>query len=277
MIRLEVTAENPTIYSGDCSVMIGTSGYSYTEWIDGGFYPPGIKTSEMLYQYARQFQVVELNYTWYQMARAEAISRLVEKSPTNFLFAAKITRTLTHERNSDWAEQLAMFKDGIEPLRPQLLALLIQLPPDFERTVANRRYLAHLLDGLADYPVAVEFRHHSWASDGVYAELRRRRVSLVCVDSPAIDTLFPLSVEVTNPDLFYIRFHGRNALGWKSSNIQKKFDYNYSTAELQDWYNDYLKKIITTSSRGVVFFNNHVHAQAPANARKFAQLLAAQG
>lgn len=111
----EVQPTTPACYSNNCSVMIGTSGYSYTEWIDAGFYPPGTKSSEMLPQYARQFQVVELNYTWYQMARADAVNRMVAKAPANFRFTAKLTRTLTHERDENWQQQLALFKQGIAP------------------------------------------------------------------------------------------------------------------------------------------------------------------
>ena len=263
----------PVIRCNECSVLIGTSGYSYTEWIDDGFYPPGTKSSEMLCQYAQQFQIVELNYTWYQMVRAEAVSRMMEKAPANFRFAAKLTRTITHERDSRWQEQLALFKAGIQPLIPQLVAILIQLPPDFDRTTSNRHYLAKLLDELEEYPVAVEFRNSSWAVDAVFSELERRNVSLVCVDEPNLPGLFPLVDLVTNPRLFYVRFHGRNNSGWRSTNMQKKFDYCYSSGELQEWHDNHLKKMTQHASGGIIFFNNHVRAQAPRNARKLAEIM----
>ena len=43
-----------------------------------------------------------------------------------------------------------------------------------------------------------------------FAELERRRTTLVAVDEPNLPGLFPQLDVVTNPDLFYIRFHGRN-------------------------------------------------------------------
>ncbi|HSO10592.1 MAG TPA: DUF72 domain-containing protein, partial [Desulfoprunum sp.] len=164
-----------------CRIAVGTCGYSYTEWADSGFYPPGTRTAAMLPLYGRSFSVVELNYTWYQMARAEAIARMVDKAPPHLRFAAKLTRTITHERDADWREQLQQFRRGIAPLGSRLLAVLIQLPPDFERSPDNRRHLAVLLDGLQGLPVAVEFRHGSWAVDRVFAELERRAVSLVTI------------------------------------------------------------------------------------------------
>jgi uncharacterized protein YecE (DUF72 family) len=42
------------------------------EWVDSGFYPARIKTADMLPLYARSFSIVELNYTWYQMANERA-------------------------------------------------------------------------------------------------------------------------------------------------------------------------------------------------------------
>lgn len=259
-----------------CGIAVGTSGYSYTEWVDSGFYPPATRTSEMLPLYGRRFSIVELNYTWYQMARAEAISRMLEKAPAHLRFAAKLTRTMTHERDEGWRGQMQLYRQGIAPLGDRLIAVLVQLPPDYDRSTDNRRHLAHLLDGLQGLPVAVEFRHASWAVDPVFAELERRGVTLVTVDEPSLPGLFPALDVVTNPALFYVRFHGRNSVGWQSSNMQKKFDYDYSLEELRQWRDTVLKKMADRAGRGVIFFNNHVRAQAPKNAAMLAGLLTSE-
>jgi uncharacterized protein YecE (DUF72 family) len=267
-------APGPTVPARTCPVYVGTCGYSYTEWVDSGFYPEGTKSAEMLGLYGRCFSVVELNYTWYQMARADALARMVAKAPAHLLFAAKLTRTMTHERADNWREQLQLYRQGIEPLKKRLVAVLIQLPPDFDRSIANRNYLGALLDGLHDLPVAVEFRHRSWGIDSVFAELERRRVTLVTVDEPSLPGLFPSLDVVTNPALFYVRFHGRNQEGWRSGNMQKKFNYDYSDEELRAWCDSYLKGMVACADRGVMFFNNHVRAQAPRNGKKLAAILA---
>ncbi len=250
-----------------CPVLIGTSGYSYTEWVDSGFYPQGTRTPGMLALYANVFPIVELNYTWYQMVRAEAISRMISKAPESFQFAAKLTRTLTHERDRNWQQELKLYREGIQPLRKQLAAILVQLPPDFDWSRKNRYYLAHLLDGLHGFPLAVEFRHISWSRDTVFAELEARRVTMVTVDAPSMPDLFPCLDIVTNPELFFVRFHGRNIQGWQSGNMQKKFDYSYSEEELNEWNQSHLTSLRRKAERGIVFFNNHVCAQAPENGR----------
>ena len=228
----------------------------------------------MLALYARSFPVVELNYTWYQMVRVEAIQRMIAQAPKDFLFAAKLTRTLTHERERDWKQELERYREGIKPLQKQLAAILIQLSPEFNWSVQNRYYLAYLLDSLHDFPVAVEFRHVSWVRDSVFAELEQRRVTLVTVDAPSLPRLFPCLDIVTNPSLFFVRFHGRNVQGWQSGNIQKKFDYSYCKEELQEWNEKYLQTLRSRAEKGIVFFNNHVCAQAPDNAGLFQKLIA---
>ena len=254
--------------------MTGTSGYSYLEWVDNGFYPPGTKSTAMLGLYGHSFSIVELNYTWYQMARSDVLTRMAATAPAHMLFAAKLTRTVTHERVENWREEVERYRQGISALKKRLVAILVQLPPDFDRTVSNRRFLAELLDCLQPLPVAVEFRHASWAVDSVFVELERRRVILVSVDEPDLVGLFPCLDVVTNPSLFYVRFHGRNLQGWRSGNMQKKFDYDYGREELQKWRETIFMKLASRADRGIIFFNNHVRAQAPRNAQLLGSLIA---
>ncbi|MHC5157297.1 MAG: DUF72 domain-containing protein [Planctomycetota bacterium] len=264
----------------DCRLWVGTSGYSYAEWADAGFYPPGTKSGNMLPLYAQNFPITELNFTWYQMPKARALERMHRQAPADFRFAAKLTRTLTHEIDpGQWRGQAVQYRDGIAPLiqARKLTAVLLQFPPSFVRAPQNRRYLAALLDELDGLPLAVEFRHASWATDRVFAELERRRTTLVAVDEPDLPGLFPRLDIVTNPGLFYIRFHGRNAKGWRSGNMQKQFDYDYGDDELRRWADTHIAKMARQASSGVIFFNNHVRAQAPRNAVRLINLLIERG
>ena len=237
-------------------ILVGTSGYAYSEWVDAGFYPPGTGTAGMLAHYAGIFSASEINYTWYQMPRAPAMDRMRRRVTEGFRFAAKLTRTLTHEVDpTGWPARVALYREGIAPLvqSGQLLAVLVQLPPFFRRTPQNRSYLARLLDALAGLPLAVEFRHRSWATDRVFAGLQARRVALACVDAPELKDLFPPMAVVTCPDLFYIRFHGRNAVGWRSGSMQKQFDYDYSDEELARWSRTRIPEMASQAKTGVIF------------------------
>jgi uncharacterized protein YecE (DUF72 family) len=272
------------------TLWIGTSGYSYPEWVRAGIYPPGTKGAAMLPLYAQEFPVTELNYTWYQMPRAEAVERQRTMVPPSFRFSAKLTRTLTHEIDDDaWKEEATKYRAGIEPLvrSGQLLAVLVQFSNGFDRSLKHRAYLGALLDELHDLPIAVEFRSASWADDKVFAELERRRVSLVSVDKPDLSHLFPALAVVTNPDLFYVRFHGRNTAGWQANRRKvaetdkgprpHQFDYDYSDDELAGWLSERLRPMLTSAHTGALFFNNHVRGQAPKNARRLLQLVQSSG
>jgi uncharacterized protein YecE (DUF72 family) len=257
-------------------ILVGTSGYAYSEWVDAGFYPPGTGTAQMLAHYTRIFPVTELNYTWYQMPRASAIDRMCRKVPERFRFAVKLTRTLTHEVDAgNWPAQAALYREGIAPLvqAGQLLAVLVQLPPSFRRTPENRRYLSRLLETLDGLPLAVEFRHASWAVDRVFDGFRERNVTLVGVDAPSIPHLFPPLDIVTSPTLFYLRFHGRNAKGWRSGNMQHQFNYDYSHEELAEWTRSRIPEMAEQAETGIIFFNNHVRGQAPKNAQMLMEQL----
>jgi uncharacterized protein YecE (DUF72 family) len=259
---------------------VGTSGYSYPEWVRAGIYPPGTKTGQMLPLYAREFPITELNYTWYQMPRAPAIDRQRALAPGGFRFCAKLTRTLTHEVDeTTWRAEAASYRAGIAPLveSRQLLAILLQFAPRFDRSLGHRAYLAELLAELQGLPLAVEFRNASWADDKVFSELEQRRVTLVTVDEPELPGLFPSLDVVTNPDFFYVRFHGRNASGWRSGRMAAQFDYDYSDDEMTSFIDGKLQRLLTRGRAGALFFNNHIRGQAPRNAKRLVELLRKTG
>lgn len=277
---ISAMVNDPTNPESSCQLYVGTCGYSYPEWIEAGFYPPGTPGKEMLSFYSQQFNALKVNYTWYRMPKAEVMARMLPKVPDGFVFAVKLTRTMTHDIDpKNWRSQVNQFRDGIAPLLQarRLQAVLVQLGPAFGPTRNNRRYLAHLLDELAALPVAVEFRHRSWADDKVFAELEKRRVALVVVDVPDLPHLFHSQPIVTTSELFYVRIHGRNAVGWRSGSMQKKFDYNYDFEDLKIWSDRFIPHMADHARTGVIFFNNHVRGQAPANAKMLIEQLVGKG
>lgn len=274
-MHLSCSSSSPASPAPACELRLGTSGYAYTEWIDAGFYPPDTPTGRMLALYAQTFAAVELNHTWYQMPRADALERQRELAPPGFLFAVKLTRTLTHEIDpGSWQAQARAFRNGVAPLLQarQLAAVLVHLPLAFDYSPPNRRYLAGLLSSLDGLPLAVEFTHESWAIDKVFAELARRRVTLAAVDHPALPGLFPALDIVTQPELIYLRFHGRNVRGGRQQS-----DYDYSAQELREWAERRIAAMAGQARQGVVFFSNHVRGQAAKNARALGKILAGLG
>ena len=81
------------------------------------------------------------------------------------------------------------------------------------------------------------------------------------MDAPDVPDLFPKLDVVTNPDLFYIHFHGRNAEGWGSGNMQKQFDYDYGSLEIQQWAGIIKDNIMPNALAGRIFFNLYMKYQ----------------
>ncbi len=69
-------------------IRLGTSGFSYDDWV-GAFYPPGLPKREWLAYYAREFDTVELNVTYYRIPDRRTVVGWTERTPPGFLFAVK--------------------------------------------------------------------------------------------------------------------------------------------------------------------------------------------
>ena len=77
---------------------IGTSGYSYPDWV-GGFYPAGTRPDRMLAYYSRRFPLVELNFTFYRPPTPEMLAKLAAQTPDGFQFLVKLPQSISHERS----------------------------------------------------------------------------------------------------------------------------------------------------------------------------------
>jgi uncharacterized protein YecE (DUF72 family) len=99
------------------------------------------------------------------------------------------------------------------------------------------------------------------------------------VDEPQIGTgSVPTVLEVTNPDLVIVRFHGRNYQKWyaKVKTTAERFDYLYSEQELKEW----VPKVGTLAEKVQemhLLFNNNAQDYAVRNARQLRMFLSEPG
>jgi uncharacterized protein YecE (DUF72 family) len=257
-------------------VLIGTSGYSYDDWI-GPVYPEGTRKQDFLSLYVREFAAVELNFSYYQQPAARTLERMVTGTPDAFRFALKAHRSITHEITDSWDSDVDTFKEGIKPLveSGRLSAVLAQFPHGFAYTPESRTRLARLCERFAGLPLAVEFRRGEWQREQVFEGLRKRGVALASVDEPDLPGLLRPTTEATGP-LGYVRFHGRNAKNWWTGDNASRYDYLYSRGELAEWV-DRIRTIMEKVPVLLLFFNNHWRGNAAKNAREMRMLLEAQG
>lgn len=187
---------------------VGCSGWSYDDW-RGPFYPTDAPPGEYLARYARVFDVVEVDSSFYRPPSPFLVRRWASETPDGFRFTLKLPRDVTHRPTAESPEVLARFLESLEPLRSgeKLGPLVAQFPPSFHRTPGIDR-LARLLEAIPPtFRVAVELRHRSWWTPETLRLLADRNVALVWAVYPQVT---PPPVATT--DFLYARFVGDRAL-----------------------------------------------------------------
>jgi uncharacterized protein YecE (DUF72 family) len=232
----------------------------YDSW-RGGLYPDREPKRRWLEVYAQHFDTVEVNSTFYRLARAQAVSGWVNQTPGDFLFAVKASRYLTHVRRlAGIGEGIARFYEPLEPLLSsgKLGPVLWQLPENFHR---DDQRLAGWLEVLPPGRHTIEFRHQSWFVPEVMELLRERQVALTIGDHPAR----PFQSHESTAAWRFIRLHyGSRGRGG-----------NYSATEVAQWAErlDRWRR----AEEAFVYFNNDWNGYAPANARTLIKDLQSAG
>ena len=255
-------------------VYIGTSGYSYSDWV-GPVYPLGTDRTRYLEVYAQTFSSVELNFSYYRQPNASTIERMIERTSADFRFSIKAHKSLTHVVADEWKRETRTFLEGIRPLVElnRLVAVLLQFPFSFHYTRPNRVYLDRLCGSLASVPIAIEFRNAEWHTDHVFGELSKRGISYAAADYPALDGLPPAKAVATS-EIGYVRFHGRNRENWWTGTNESRYDYLYSDEEIEEWI-ERIRAIASRTRILLAVFNNHWRGQAVSNALTFKKKLEA--
>ncbi len=264
---------NPGPVMNGNNLRFGTSGYSYRDW-EGVLYPPGTPQSEYLGIYAREFDMAELNFSYYRMPDAALSRRMAASTGDRFLFSIKGHKTLTHEGSlSTVGETSAAFLRGIQPIvdAGKLGMVLLQFPFGFRYTAENRTYVHALCGRFDSLPLGLEFRNRGWQRQAVYEGMRERRITLVNVDEPGLPGL-PEPTSLITADTGYVRFHGRNKENWWKGDNVTRYDYCYSDDELREWV-PRVRAMAVQATLVMVVFNNHSKGQAVMNVRRIREML----
>ena len=288
------------------SILVGTS-----SWADPGFveewYPPGMAARDRLAWYADRFEVVEVNSSFYAVPEPGTVARWAEVTPRSFVFDYKLHRALSrHAAGVDSLppdmrdgldvgprgrvrltpalerELVTRTLESVKPLEQagKLGAFLLQLTPAFSPKEHVLDELLGLVEALgSDHTLAIEFRHRGWVEGDRLEQtldwLTEQRAAFVAVDAPK-EVHVPIMPDVdavTNPELAYVRLHGRNAEGYmKGKTVAERFGWQYTDEELEE---------VAGRARGMaeeagmvhVLFNNNRGADAPTSARRFRALM----
>jgi uncharacterized protein YecE (DUF72 family) len=238
---------------------IGTSGWHYDHWIKV-FYPQKLSKNEWFKFYAKHFNTVELNNTFYHLPKEETVKNWHKKASPQFLFSVKMSRYTTHiKRLKDPKDSTKKFFKRVNFLRNNLGPILHQLPPSFKRNEENTKRLKNYLKYLPDkYKHVIEFRDRSWFVDDLYKVLKKNKVCLCIVNMPGLPTVTEITSGFT-----YIRFHGAKSI----------YSSSYSKKELKDWASK-IKQFLKDGLIVYSYFNNDSKGYAVKNAKTLIELLA---
>jgi uncharacterized protein YecE (DUF72 family) len=236
--------------------IIGTSGWWYDHW-QGLFYPSQMEKRDWFNYYAKSFNTVEINSSFYRLPFENMVKGWAKKAPEGFKFTLKMWRRVTHyKRLKDVKDDLHIFFTRIKPLEKNLGAILYQLPPSLPIDLALLENFLKMLPENLDQ--SIEFRHPSWLVPETFSLLKKFNIAYCIISMPE----FPEIMEITS-NISYIRFHGREIL----------YGSSYSDEELKRWVNqirDFSKQGI---ERVYIYFNNDYNAYAVFNALKLREFI----
>jgi uncharacterized protein YecE (DUF72 family) len=225
------------------TIRIGISGWRYAGW-RGHFYPKGLAQRRELEFAAKTFSSVEINGTFYSLQRPSSFQRWASETPSDFVFAVKGGRFITHMKKLVSVETALanFFASGVLALGAKLGPFVWQLPPMMKfnegtydaaryesffrllpRTVRSavrlanrcdermltRAFLKPTLKRGEDPQLrhAIEIRHDSFVQPAFIELLKTHNIGLVVADTVE----WPLLMDVTS-DFAYLRLHGSERL-----------------------------------------------------------------
>lgn len=240
-------------------LLIGTAGWNYFDW-KGRFYTENLPSQQRLEYYARHFNLVEINVSFYRFVKVSTYEKWREQTPESFSFTAKIHKYFTHlKRLKVDKEVVSTWNKFIQPLtnglQSKIQALLLQLPPSLK---ADLSLLEQWIDKVYKTQITlfIEGRDSTWMSEEVISFLRSRNIGFVFSHSIKWDS----NPRVKTTDDVYWRFHGP----------EKPFYSMYSEEEMLQ-YACLLRKL--NPQRAFVIFNNTYRANAIINANMFKGLV----
>jgi uncharacterized protein YecE (DUF72 family) len=245
-------------------VWLGAQGWNYADWL-GGFYPEGTRPRDFLGVYARAFDTVEIDSTFYAIPPENAVRGWAERTPENFVFALKLPREITHERRlRDADDELSMFFERVRGLGTKLGPVLVQLGPDF--SPAERPALEAFLPRLPrDVRAAVEFRQRQWITRSTWALLREHGVALALSDGRWLPRRWLLQL-LARPtaDFHYLRWMGPD---------RSLTDFSRTQLDRSDQLDAWAGAMRGVGVDVYGYANNHFAGHSPATIRALQQRL----
>lgn len=240
---------------------IGTMGFSYRDW-EGPFYPSGISARDYLPYYARSFNAVEIDSTFYGTPRRETVIRWRESTPDGFKICVKVPRVITHDAALvDCHVEIQEFIESIRLLDDKLGVIVFQFPPSYDNS--NNDTFDKFMEQLpGEFSFGAEFRHPSWYHEQTSILLGKHSISWVATEFEGV----PKEVQLTSEAIF-IRFIGKH--GQFRRHDREQIDVSSKL----NWWREWIQSKIEQVASVYGFFNDDFSGHAPAAANRFKEIL----
>ena len=239
------TAQAPHPNTRRGTPRVGTSGFHYNHW-KRIFYPDDLPKSQWLSHYAKHFDTVEINNTFYHLPSAAAFDTWREQAPAGFLYALKFNRYGSHwMRLKTPGATIGNFLNVATRLDKLLGPILVQLPPRWDAD--PERLDGFLSAAPRSLRWAVEFRDSRWLCPEIFAILQRHQAAL------CIHDMIENHPRVLTTGWTYLRYHGERYTGSYSS--------EHLAAEAK-----WLSRQLASGVDVFAYFNNDIQGHAVVNA-----------
>ncbi len=256
---------------------IGASSWSAPSW-EGVFYPHGTPPGKFIEYYARRFDTVEIDATFYGTPDARTVDGWRDKTPPGFLFAAKVPQVITHEKLLEGCrDEMLEFVRVMERLGDRLGPMLLQfryfrraeLPDPGPFLDRLERFLPVLPSG---FRFAVEVRNRGLLTERLFAMLRRHGVALAFIDHPwfaRVEEVMRRPMART-ADFAYVRWLGDRHGIEKETTVWDRIIVDRS-AEMGRWIGA-VRTLLAEGRTVHGYFNNHYAGYAIGSIELFRDL-----
>ena len=272
--QLETSLRVERRYS-EPGLLLGTSSFTADGW-QGSFYPPGMQTGNFLSYYATQFKTVEIDSTYYGTPSAATVTNWYERTPPDFIIAAKVPQIITHEKMMVNCEaEFDEFIGRMHLLGEKLGPLLLQFPRFNRYEIQADEFFRRLhlfLKHVKHLPTArlvVEIRNRAWLDKRITDLLREYNVALALTDLSNMPRPWEVKngLDLVTTDFVYVRWLGDRkgiealTMRWDKTVIDR-------TGDLRNWA-ALFRKFLSRNLKVYAYANNHYAGHGPGTVKLF--------
>lgn len=211
----------------------------------------------MLDYYARDFDTVEINNSFYRVPSFTTFEACKAATPAGFCFAVKGSRYLTHrKRLLDPKPALDRLLTAAGRLGAKLGPILFQLPPNWHCNVDRSQQFLRELPAKQSY--SIECRDQSRHNRDVYRLWQDHNVAFCMYELGGVRS--PVEAPA---DFVYVRLHGPG----------NKYEGDYPAGTLKSWA-DQIDRWKQSDIDVYVYFDNDQAGYAVKNAKELNRILA---